>query len=69
MTEALEMKPGAKVLEIGTGSGYQAAVLSEFTPRVFSMEIISALGNEARQRRLHLMGSSLPALRDTSLPR
>ncbi len=50
MTEALEMKPGAKVLEIGTGSGYQAAVLSEFTPRVFSMEIISALGNEARQR-------------------
>jgi protein-L-isoaspartate(D-aspartate) O-methyltransferase len=50
MTEALEMKLGAKVLEIGTGSGYQAAVLSELTPRVFSMEIISALGNEARQR-------------------
>jgi protein-L-isoaspartate(D-aspartate) O-methyltransferase len=50
MTEALEMKPGAKVLEIGTGSGYQAAVLSELTPRVFTMEIISALGNEARQR-------------------
>ncbi len=50
MTEALKMKPDAKVLEIGTGSGYQAAVLSELTPRVFSMEIISALGNEARQR-------------------
>lgn len=50
MTEALEMKPGAKVLEIGTGSGYQAAVLSELTPRVFSMEIINALGNEAQQR-------------------
>ena len=50
MTEALEMKPGAKLLEIGTGSGYQAAVLSELTPRVFTMEIITALGNEARQR-------------------
>jgi protein-L-isoaspartate(D-aspartate) O-methyltransferase len=50
MTEALEMKPGAKVLEIGTGSGYQAAVLSELTPRVLTMEIISALGKEARQR-------------------
>jgi protein-L-isoaspartate(D-aspartate) O-methyltransferase len=50
MTEALEMKLGAKLLEIGTGSGYQAAVLSELTPRVFTMEIISALGNEARQR-------------------
>jgi len=50
MTEALEMKSGAKVLEIGTGSGYQAAVLSELTPRVFTMEIINALGKEARQR-------------------
>jgi protein-L-isoaspartate(D-aspartate) O-methyltransferase len=50
MTEALEMKPGAKVLEIGTGSGYQAAVLSELSPRVFTMEIIRALGNEAQQR-------------------
>jgi protein-L-isoaspartate(D-aspartate) O-methyltransferase len=50
MTEALEMKPGAKVLEIGTGSGYQAAVLSELTPSVFTMEIINALGKEARQR-------------------
>jgi protein-L-isoaspartate(D-aspartate) O-methyltransferase len=50
MTEALEIKPGAKVLEIGTGSGYQAAVVSALTPRVFTMEIITALGNEARQR-------------------
>ena len=50
MTEALEMKPGAKVLEIGTGSGYQAAVLYEQTPSVFTMEIIAALGNQARER-------------------
>ncbi len=50
MTEALQMKPGAKVLEIGTGSGYQAAVLSELTPKVFTMEIINALGTEAKKR-------------------
>ena len=50
MTEALKMKPYGKVLEIGTGSGYQAAVLAEITPKVFTMEIITALGNEARER-------------------
>lgn len=50
MTEALHIKPNAKVLEIGTGSGYQAAVLSELTPQVFTMEIIAPLGNEARER-------------------
>jgi protein-L-isoaspartate(D-aspartate) O-methyltransferase len=50
MTEALEVKPNAKILEIGTGSGYQAAVLSELTPAVFTMEIIHALGEKARMR-------------------
>jgi len=50
MTEALQLKAGAKVLEIGTGSGYQAAVLSEFTARVFTIEIIHALAEDARQR-------------------
>jgi protein-L-isoaspartate(D-aspartate) O-methyltransferase len=50
MSEALQMKPNAKVLEIGTGSGYQAAVLSELTPQVFTMEIIAPLGNDARER-------------------
>jgi protein-L-isoaspartate(D-aspartate) O-methyltransferase len=50
MTEALKMKPNAKVLEIGTGSGYQAAVLSELTPRVFTIEIIRPLGQEAGER-------------------
>lgn len=50
MTEALEVQPGARLLEIGTGSGYQAAVLSELTPTVFTMEILEPLGVEARQR-------------------
>ena len=43
MTEVLELKPTDKVLEIGTGSGYQAAVLNELTPRVFTIEIIKPL--------------------------
>lgn len=43
MTECLEIKPGHKVLEIGTGSGYQAAVLAELTDRVFTIEIVEAL--------------------------
>ena len=47
MTEALKLKPGEKVLEVGTGSGYQAAVLSELTPHVFSIEIVRALGTVA----------------------
>jgi len=38
MTECLEAKPGSKVLEIGTGSGYQAAVLAEMGARVFTIE-------------------------------
>ncbi len=38
MTQALQLSGGEKVLEIGTGSGYQTAVLAEFTPRVFSIE-------------------------------
>ena len=50
MTEALKLKPGAKVLEIGTGSGYQAAVLSELTPNVFTIEIIKPLADSAQKR-------------------
>ena len=38
MTEALELSGGEKILEVGTGSGYQTAVLAEFTPRLFSIE-------------------------------
>ncbi len=43
MTELLEVKAGDKVLEIGTGSGYQAAVLNELTPYVYSIEILKPL--------------------------
>jgi len=38
MTEALSLSGGEKILEIGTGSGYQTAILAEFTPRLFSIE-------------------------------
>jgi protein-L-isoaspartate(D-aspartate) O-methyltransferase len=47
MTEVLELKPESKVLEIGTGSGYQAAVLTEFTPHVYTIEIVEPLGKRA----------------------
>lgn len=49
MTEALEIGPGEKVLEIGTGSGYQAAVLAEITDRVYSIEIICELADRAKE--------------------
>ncbi len=54
MTQALALKAGDKVLEIGTGSGYQAAVLAELTPNVYSIEIIKALGDDAKARLARL---------------
>lgn len=48
MTEAADIQPGDKVLEIGTGSGYQAAVLTELTPNVFTIELLETLANRAR---------------------
>ena len=50
MTDLLEVKPGDKVLELGTGSGYQAAVLAELGARVFTIEIVEPLGREAATR-------------------
>jgi protein-L-isoaspartate(D-aspartate) O-methyltransferase len=47
MTEKLGIRPGDKVLEIGTGSGYQAAVLAEITDQVYSVEIIPELTERA----------------------
>ncbi len=47
MTEALSLKKTDKVLEIGTGSGYQAAVLAELCDTVYSIEIIDPLGKRA----------------------
>lgn len=50
MTELLALGPDDQVLEVGTGSGYQAAVLAEICDRVFTIEIISALATEATKR-------------------
>jgi protein-L-isoaspartate(D-aspartate) O-methyltransferase len=47
MTDLLNVGPGDKVLEVGTGSGYQAAVLGEMVSAVYSIEIVEALGREA----------------------
>ena len=47
MTELLDAKPGDTVLEIGTGSGYQAAVLAELVHQVYSIEIIEPVGRNA----------------------
>jgi len=50
MTDLLELKPGDVVLEIGTGLGYQSAVLAELAGRVYSVEIIDELAQRAIQR-------------------
>jgi protein-L-isoaspartate(D-aspartate) O-methyltransferase len=49
MSELLELRPEQKVLEIGTGSGYQAAVLSHLTPHVYTIEIIEPLARAAEK--------------------
>ena len=49
MTELLNIQPGDKVLEVGTGSGYQAAVLAELTDEVYTIEIIETLAQRAAQ--------------------
>ena len=55
MTEALNLDHKDKVLEIGTGSGYQAAILAEIVKEVYTIEIIEILGTSARER-LEAMG-------------
>jgi protein-L-isoaspartate(D-aspartate) O-methyltransferase len=54
MTELIQPKQNYKVLEIGTGSGYQAAVLAEIIDSVFTIEIIPELENTAAERINHL---------------
>jgi protein-L-isoaspartate(D-aspartate) O-methyltransferase len=49
MTELLGVEPGDRVFELGTGSGYQAAVLAEMGTEVYSVEIVPQLGARARQ--------------------
>jgi protein-L-isoaspartate(D-aspartate) O-methyltransferase len=50
MTELLKVEPGHSVLEVGTGSGYQTAILSKLAKRVFSLERISDLAHKAIDR-------------------
>jgi len=50
MTELAKVQPASKVLEVGTGSGYQAAVLAVLAKEVFTIEIIPSLGNQAKQK-------------------
>jgi len=54
MTQLAGPRAGMRVLEIGTGSGYQAAVLAAAGCRVWSLEIVSALAQEARERLIRL---------------
>jgi protein-L-isoaspartate(D-aspartate) O-methyltransferase len=49
MTDVLDPKPGHTVLEVGTGSGYQAAVLAELVAKVYTIEIVEPLGRRAKQ--------------------
>ncbi len=55
MTRQLRLNPDSRALEIGTGSGYQAAVLTELTPHVYSVEIIGPLARTA-DKRLNRLG-------------
>ena len=55
MTELLELEPGDKILEVGTGSGYQAAVASHLADSVFTIEILPGLAEQAT-RRLRELG-------------
>ena len=55
MTSQLDPQENWKVLEIGTGSGYQAAVLAEIVDQVYTVEIVQALGHSA-QARLKMLG-------------
>jgi protein-L-isoaspartate(D-aspartate) O-methyltransferase len=62
MTEALDLKPTDNVLEIGTGSGYQAAILSRICNQVYTIEIVPQLGSRA-DSLLHILHYSNVAVR------
>ena len=55
MTDMLQLEPGHRVLEIGTGSGYQTAILSLLCERVYTMEVVEEL-SEAAEKRLKRLG-------------
>lgn len=54
MTELADVEPGDRVLEVGTGCGYQAAVLAELASRVYTIETVPRLAAEARERLARL---------------
>jgi protein-L-isoaspartate(D-aspartate) O-methyltransferase len=54
MTELARVEPGSRVLEVGTGSGYQAAVLATLAAHVFGIEIVEPLAADARERLARL---------------
>jgi protein-L-isoaspartate(D-aspartate) O-methyltransferase len=60
MTSSLDVQPGEKVLEIGTGSGYQSAVISYLTDQVFTIEIIEKLAEETDKLYKDLSASGYP---------
>jgi protein-L-isoaspartate(D-aspartate) O-methyltransferase len=62
MTSLLELKKGDKVLEIGTGSGYHAAVLSRIAREVYSVEIVDTVASQA-SKRLSVLGYHNVAVR------
>jgi len=55
MTDLLRVKPGDRVFELGTGSGYQAAILAKLAKEVYTVEIVAPLGEQAAER-LALLG-------------
>jgi len=61
MTRLLELTDASRVLEIGTGSGYQAAVLAHLTPHVYTVEIVKPLAEAARKRLKRLGYASVTA--------
>jgi len=62
MTEALNLKKGDRVLEIGTGSGYQAAILAALDTQVYTIEIIPELAQEAEDRLINLGYTNIEVL-------
>ncbi|MBU1106957.1 MAG: protein-L-isoaspartate O-methyltransferase [Candidatus Riflebacteria bacterium] len=60
MTAACDVKPGEKILEIGTGSGYQSAVLSYLTDQVYTVEIIEPLAKETDRLYTELASTGHP---------
>ena len=62
MTAEIDVKPGEKVLEIGTGSGYQSAILAALTDKIYSIEIIPDIGRAADAIYARLAASRHPEL-------